>query len=44
MGGEFIFVFPGYNMVIASTAGNYENFQTAYQQLEMIYKYILPSI
>jgi CubicO group peptidase (beta-lactamase class C family) len=44
LGGEFIFVFPGYKMVIVSTAGNYEDFQTAYQQLEMIYKYILPSI
>lgn len=44
LGGQFIFIFPDLDMVVISTAGNYNDNKVAYQTLEMIYKYILPAV
>ncbi len=43
-GGQFIFIFPEMDMVIVSTAGNYGNWKATNQQIEIIYKYILPAV
>jgi len=42
-GGQFIFIFKEYNLVVCFTSGNYAN-GLAKQPFEIIEKYILPSI